>query len=242
MALYQHNHSSLCKHLITSLSLTAALLSANVFANEPPSLQPQMVFSSYFNKQEIKYVYTYWPLKYSDYTKGLTRLKEYYVNRLKDAPEKDKYYLQSEFDSLVAEMADTKKSYDSFYSLIQERVKQFKKVESLFPDSIGMKIRHAIQDADNQYKVVRLINETKRSKKLSDKASAEAEYQLGNVAADNLDFKRALQHYQNAVKLNRNNRNYLLALASLLTKLGEDAVAKQFMKQANNLSNPLIIK
>lgn len=225
-----------------SLSISAAFTSPSSLASEPPSLQPQLVFSSYFNKKTPQYVLKYWPVKFADYEKGLKRLEEFYLNRLKQATKEDKYFLESEYKALIEEMQDTEKSFAQFYNVIQSRADSFKKVEQIFPDRVGMKIRHAIQDADNQYKVVQLINSTRRAVKLTDKASAEAEYQLGNVAYDNLDFKRALQHFQNAVKLNRNNSQYLNALGRILQKLGEEAVAKQLFQQAKQSSVSLLTR
>lgn len=242
MAFLKHNQSLLTRLSIIALSTAFAFPSYAVNSNEPPSLQPQMVFSSYFNKKEITYVLKYWPLKFSDYVRGLDRLEEYYVNRLKEASKEDKYFLESEYRALKREIDDKQKSFEQFKDIVDKRISRFQKFENLFPARVGMKIRHAIQDVDNQYKVVKLINDTRRKTRLSDQASAEAEYQLGNIAADNLDFKRALQHYQNAVKLHRNEGSYLLALGNLLNELGETDVAKQFIKQAKALKQPMIMR
>lgn len=242
MALFQQTHSIFQKLSLVTLSLSISITSFVTEANEPPSLQPQMVFSSYFNKKDISYVLTYWPLVFRDYEKGLNRLKEYYDARLTEASEEDKYFLMSEYKVLQRELKNTARSYDEFFEVIQLRVKRFKRFESLFSATTGMKLRHAIQDADNQYKVVKLVNDTRRAEKLSDKASAEMEYQLGNVAFDNLDFKRALQHYQNAVKFNRGESSYLQALGQILHLLGEKDVAQQFIKQAKQLNKPIMLK
>ncbi len=228
------------KHRMQSAMLLSAVAGAvinfNVLASDEiigvPHPAQAFVKQKKAPEQYVMYEKT---LTLEQYKKGLSRLNNYLTQRLKDAPASEKRFFVKEKAALDKEMEDIEGSLNGYYGLIDKRIQRIETLTNVFTPSFIHDIGYKLRQLDNQLEAVKAFREIARSNSQADTARAEAEYQLGLVAQDNLNFKQTLQHFKNAVKLQNKNTVYLEALADLHLTLEDFPQASEHFKSLQKI-------
>ena len=167
--------------------------------------------------------------------------------------DRDKTDLEKELAAIEKLRVDEKGSYQAHIKDLQERIARLDQLVGQVPDKLIEDARQALIK-DDKTQAEKLFKQVTEQAASPIKAAAEAEYQLGKLAEDEINYRKAYQHYQRAAQLAPDNTIYLnqagvvaqtlgqyqkaigyleLALASDLTTFGEDHLT--VARDRNNL-------
>ena len=192
---------------------------------------------------------------FEQYKAELAEKKEKISQLLKNAElsDKDKTDLKIKLVAIEKLRIDEKASYQAHIKDLQERIARLDQLAGQVPDKLIEGARQALIK-DDKTQGEKLFKQVREQAASVIKTTAEAEYQLGKLAEDEINYREAYQYYQRAAQLAPDNTIYLnqagvvaqtlgqyqkaigyleLALASDLKTFGEDHPAVATLR--NNL-------
>ncbi len=152
-------------------------------------------------------------------------------DELKQAHAEDRQVLERELIEIEQQLQDTQASYETHIASLKERIVQLEKLRGEFSDALLDQAIVALRQGENQ-KAAELFKQIKEEGEGHIQRVAKAEYQLGKIAEEAIQYTNALEHYERAVQLQPDNTLYLNDTGSLLHKLAHHQKAIDYFEQA----------
>ena len=122
---------------------------------------------------------------------------------------RDKQILEKELVAVREKMANLEASYLQCITHLQQQIDELNDYQHMFSDEVLREAQQALANGDDSQAKAIYIKNT-QLKKIMDKQAAKAEFALSKMAEEKIQYKEAYQHYQQAVKRNEKNTEYLL--------------------------------
>jgi len=113
---------------------------------------------------------------------------------------------------------DLEASYQHKMTYLQKQIDELNDYQHMFSDEVLTEAQQALAKGDES-KAKAIYEQVIQIAKVMDKQAAKAEFALGEMARENIDYYAAHKHYQNAVKRDEGNAKYLLAAGFLAAEL-----------------------
>jgi tetratricopeptide (TPR) repeat protein len=147
------------------------------------------------------------------------------------ASEEQKAVLQKEYGELQGQLADVKASYERYVESLRKRIAELEQYKGVFSDEDLQAAIAALAQGDES-KAVALFTAIKERAEAPIKQAAEAEFQLGLIAKDNIRYQAAYAHFVRAAELVKDNSNYPGWAGNLAHTLGQYDKAIEYFEQA----------
>ena len=121
---------------------------------------------------------------------------------------------EKQLQALRKKLSTLEESYSQRVETLQQQIIGLNEYSYLFSKDILREAQVALAKGDDS-KAKDIYTKITQLAKVMDKQAAKAEFNLGKMAEDNIDYRNAYQHYQQAVKRDEHNPEYLLAAGRL---------------------------
>ncbi len=184
----------------------------------------------------VAWVFTTTPNKGISFEQYKTHLdeKEKEIRKLIVAAERDSQKqkeLKIELAQVKQLRVDEKESYQAYIKSLEERVKRLDKLVGQVPDKLIEEAKQALIKGETA-KAESLFKQVEEQAEPHIKAAAEAAYQRGKLAEDDINYSEAWNNYQRAVQLNPDDTEYLNTAGMMAHTLAKHDRAKKFFELA----------
>jgi len=131
----------------------------------------------------------------------------------------EKVNLESRLNEVHKRRLSEQESYQIHITELKERIARLDTLVSKLPDNIIEEAKYALSNGDTE-KAERLFIQIEKQANPHITAAAEAAYQRGKLAEDNINYKEAFEHYHRATLLIPDNTHYLNEAGTISHTLG----------------------
>lgn len=164
------------------------------------------------------------------YEAGLKRREAEVREELQGAHTKERDQLLLEKCVIEQKLADISASYEQHIEELKERIEQLELMRNVFPSKQFSQAKAALETG-NDGLAEQLFAEISSQQESGILAAAEAEYQRGKIADDNVQYQRAYEKFLRANQLNPKSEKYLCALGALAQRLGDFREGLRYFQQ-----------
>ena len=134
-------------------------------------------------------------------------IRELLISSALNEKEKDDY--KNQLADVESQLQDERASYEKYITSLKERIVSMDKLVGLVPGDTLEKAKKAL--ADNDHKQANdLFTQIEEQADPHIIAAAEAAYQRGKLAEDEIKYREALKHYYRATQLVDDDTEYLI--------------------------------
>ena len=166
-----------------------------------------------------------------DYEAGLKHREQEVRGELATASEEQRKTHLRELDTLHQKMANIEESHAQRLGEIEDLKTALEKLSSNLSDN-ELKSALAALDQGNTMEAKALLESIVEKEHEGVKPFAEAQFQLGIIAQQEIDYETAFKHFERAVQLTSYNALYLSYAGFLADTLGQYDKAKEFYEKA----------
>ncbi|MEJ2743562.1 MAG: hypothetical protein P8176_14060, partial [Gammaproteobacteria bacterium] len=139
--------------------------------------------------------------------------------------------LRTELTEVERRLADTEASYNAHIEELKERIARLDQLKGQIPDQLIEQAKAALGEGDTA-KADQLFAQVEANADPHITAAAEAAYQRGKLAEDNIHYSEAYRHYERAAQLKPDSGTYLNQAGLIAHTLGEYDKAIAYLEQA----------
>ncbi|KNC69032.1 tetratricopeptide repeat protein [Pseudoalteromonas ardens] len=170
-------------------------------------------------------------ISFEKYEAGLKHREKEVTDRLSRAHDKDKAILERQLLELQVKIADIETAYQQHISQLQSSIERLESFRSTVTSELFDKAKQALIEGDS-VKADRLLAQFEQSEQETLNSLAEASYQRGIIAREDIRYRDAYEHFHKAVRLSFENALYNNQAGLLAQTLGDYDKAIGYYEQA----------
>ena len=157
--------------------------------------------------------------KYSqDLESKETKIQSLLVNQA--LSDKDKEILELKLSAIQQKRQNENASYEAYIADLESRIKRLDKLSCQLPGGLLEKAKLALSEG-SRLEAEDAFNQIKNQANPHIEAAAEAEYQQGKLAEDDVEYHTACKYYQRAIELAPENWSYLKSYGDINSQLAD---------------------
>ncbi len=170
-------------------------------------------------------------ISFAEYKADLKEQEQRIRAELSQVNAKERINLNKQLIDLQQKLLDAKTKYQQRTDFFNERFVALEKLQGKFPDELLQTAKQALEQ-DNEQLAKQLFQQVANSGSETIKFTAEAEYQLGMIADEKIDYSKAYKHFVRAAQLQPENGNFLNRVGRLAEKLAKYHEAIDYFDKA----------
>ena len=165
------------------------------------------------------------------YETGLRKREQEVTRRLEKAHDKDKQLLEREKKEIQSRLHDLKRSYEEHIADLRKRITELESLRGKVADDLLDKARKALADGNTE-KADKLFQRIEKQSQEAIDVAAEAAFQRGKIAYNEIRYQQAYEHFQRAYRLVPDKGLYLNQVGWMAWTLGRYEKAIEYYELA----------
>ncbi|KJY78935.1 tetratricopeptide repeat protein [Vibrio nigripulchritudo] len=165
------------------------------------------------------------------YESGLKLREQEVTKDLQEAHSIDKAFLVHELSSVKTKLDDIQAAHSQYISQLRSQIERLESVSDIMDSEIFIRAKQALIDGDLD-KADALFAHIAQIEQDNPGAIAEASYQRGLIAAEEIRYQDAHAHFQRAIRLSPESKRYNNHAGEIFTIIGEYDKAVEYFALA----------